>query len=46
MKGNSFVNNFSEQPNSIILGKNISDVIVNKVNNYALGHPEVSIERI
>jgi hypothetical protein len=39
MKGNVFVNNFSEQPNSIILGKNVSDLIVNKVNNYVLGHP-------
>lgn len=39
MKGNVFISGFSEGPNSIILGRNISDIVVNKVNNYVLGHP-------
>lgn len=39
MFGNKIVDNFSDQPNSIIVGRSVSHLIMNKINNYLLGHP-------
>lgn len=46
MFGNEFVQNFSDEPNSIIIGRNVNHLIVNKVNNFILGHPDVEVENV
>ena len=46
MFGNKIVTCFSEEPNSIIVGKNVPAGVIKKINEYALAHPYVNIEDV